>query len=40
MKNIDLIHEFGGAGGFWQALKDGIEEVEIKEGKLRIKLKE
>jgi hypothetical protein len=40
MKNTNLIQEFGQAGGFWQAINDGVEEIEIKEGKLRIKLKE
>ena len=40
MKNADLIKEFGQAGGFWQAINDGVEEIEVKEGKLRIKLKE
>ena len=39
-KNTDLIKEFGDAGGFWQAIKDGVDEIEVKEGKLRIKLKE
>ena len=40
MKNTDLFNEFGDAGGFWQALKEGIDEIDVKEGKLRIKLKE
>jgi hypothetical protein len=40
LKNKDLIKEFGQAGGFWQAIKDGVEEIEVKQGKLRIKLKE
>jgi hypothetical protein len=40
MKNIDLFKEFGQAGGFWQALNEGVETIEVKEGKLRIKLKE
>ncbi len=40
LKNVDLISEFGDAGGFWQAVRDGIEEIEITDGKLRIKLKE
>lgn len=40
MKNIDLIKEFGKAGGFWQAMNEGVELIEIREGKLRIKLKE
>lgn len=38
-KNIDLIQEYGDRG-FWQAFADGVEEIEVKEGKLRIKLKE
>jgi hypothetical protein len=39
MKNIDLIQEFGDAGGFWQAIKDGVQELEIKDGKLHVILK-
>jgi hypothetical protein len=40
MKNIDLVQEFGTERGFWQAFADGVEVIEVKEGKLRIKLKE
>ena len=40
LKNIDLNKEFGEAGGFWQAINEGVEELEVKEGKLHIKLKE
>lgn len=40
MKNIDLIAEFGQAGGFWQAIHEGVETIEIKEGELHITLKE
>ncbi len=40
MKNIDLVKEFGEDKGFWKAFADGVEEIEVKEGKLRIKLKE
>lgn len=40
MKNTNLIKEFGEAGGFWQAISEGVEEIEVKEGHLRIKLKE
>lgn len=40
MKNIDLVQEFGEDKGFWKAFADGVEEIEVKEGKLRIKLKE
>lgn len=40
MKNTNLIEEFGQAGGFWQSIHEGVEELEVKEGELRIKLKE
>lgn len=40
MKNIDLVQEFGTEPGFWQAFAAGVEEVEVKQGKLRILLKE
>ena len=40
LKNTDLNKEFGEAGGFWQAINEGVEEIEVQEGKLRIKLKE
>lgn len=40
MKNTDLIQEFGQTGGFWQAIHDGVEVIEVKEGQLYIKLKE
>lgn len=39
LKNVDLLHEYGNAGGFWEAVNRGIEEVEAHDGKLRIKLK-
>ena len=40
LKNVDLIHEFGSAGGFWQAMKEGVESIEVREGELHIRLKE
>lgn len=40
VKGTDLIAEFGDSGGFWQAIRDGVETVEIQDGYLRIKLKE
>lgn len=40
MKNIDLVREFGTEPGFWQAFADGIDEIEVAEETLRIKLKE
>jgi hypothetical protein len=40
IKNIDLVKEFGTERGFWKAFSDGVEDIKIKEGHLRIKLKE
>lgn len=40
MKNVDLVREFGDQKGFWKAFADGIDEVEVSEGHLRVKLKE
>ncbi len=40
LKNTDLINEFGRAGGFWQAMHDGVEDIAVRDGKLFIKLKE
>lgn len=40
MKNIDMVQEFGNDQGFWKAFADGVEEIEVEEGRLRIKLKE
>ena len=40
IKNVDLVQEFGEAGGFWQALNDGVEKIEVRDGRLLIQLKE
>ncbi len=40
LKNIDLVQQFGAAEGFWQAFAEGIEEIEVSEGQLRLKLRE
>ena len=40
LKNIDLIREFGADPGFWKSFADGVETIEIREGSMRIVLKE
>jgi hypothetical protein len=40
IKHIDLVQEFGDQEGFWAAFADGVEEMEVSEGQLRVKLKE
>jgi hypothetical protein len=40
LKNIDLISEFGDQDGFWSAFADGVENVHVEEGQLKVELKE
>lgn len=40
LKNVDLVGEFGGDPGFWKSFADGVERIEIRDGELRVKLKE
>ena len=40
LKNIDLIQEFGSDPGFWKSFADGVETIEVRDGSLRIVLKE
>jgi len=40
LKNVDLVEQFGGESGPWKAFADGVEFAEVREGQLRIKLKE
>ena len=40
LKNIDLVKEFGADKGFWKTFADGIEDIKVKEGYLKITLKE
>ncbi|MCB1775760.1 MAG: arginine N-succinyltransferase [Gammaproteobacteria bacterium] len=40
LKNIDLIGEFGDQGGFWQGFADGVDNIRVEEGKLKIRLRE
>lgn len=40
IKNVDLIKEFGDQDGFWKTFSDGVDEIEVSDGQLRVKLKE
>jgi hypothetical protein len=40
MKNMDLVETFGTETGFWKTFSDGIENVQVEKGLLRIELKE
>ncbi len=40
LKGVDLVAEFGSEPGFWQSLADGVESVQVEEGKLVFRLAE
>ncbi len=40
IKNTNLVREFGGEGGFWSLFSRGVENLEVRDGLLVIKLKE
>ena len=40
MKNIDLVKEFSTSEGFWKSFADGVENIHVEDGRLKIKLKE
>lgn len=40
LKNVDLVNQFGGGPGIWKSFADGVEMIEIQDGRLNIKLKE
>ena len=40
MKNIDLIEQYGANQGFWKAFADGVDNIEVGDGSIRLQLKE
>ena len=40
IKNRDLVEEFGSEGGFWQLFADGVENIQVRQGHILIRLKE
>ena len=40
LKNVDLVKEFGGDEGFWKSFAEGVEDIRVEQGQLKIKLKE
>jgi hypothetical protein len=40
IKNIDLVKEFGSDTGFWKTFSDGVEDIKLEEGFLKLKLRE
>ncbi|GJL84002.1 MAG: hypothetical protein DHS20C01_36360 [marine bacterium B5-7] len=40
LKNVDLAREFGGDAGFWKSFSEGVDYIQVTEGRLLVKLKE
>ena len=40
LKNIDLVNEFGDSEGFWKSFADGVDNIRVEEGELKVALKE
>lgn len=40
LKDIDLMQKFGETGGFWQTVSEGVEQIEVRQGRLFIRLKQ
>jgi hypothetical protein len=39
LKNIDLVEAYGTNAGFWKSFADGVNNISVSEGELRIELK-
>lgn len=40
LKNIDLVSEFGLDPGFWKSFSEGVEDIQVTDGQINIRLKE
>jgi len=40
LKNVDLVTEFGSSPGFWRSFSEGVEDIRVEDGRIKIKLKE
>jgi hypothetical protein len=40
LKNVDLVGEFGTDPGFWKRFSEGVDDIRVEEGQMRIRLKE
>ncbi|SFU50208.1 hypothetical protein SAMN05216339_10382 [Nitrosomonas eutropha] len=40
LKNIDLVSEFGVDPGFWKSFSEGVEHIQVADGKIDIRFKE
>jgi len=40
LKNVDLVTEFGTSPGFWKSFFEGVEDIRVEDGRIKLKLKE
>lgn len=40
IKDVDLVREFGGPGGFWDLFAKGVEDIKVLDGSVFLKLRE
>ncbi len=40
LKNVDLVNEFGADQGFWKSFAEGVDNIRVEEGQMKIQLKE
>lgn len=40
LKNVDLVAQFGGSPGFWRSFAEGVEDIRVEDGQVKVKLKE
>ena len=40
LKNVDLVTEFGAEEGFWKTFSEGVENIRVEEGQIKVDLKE
>jgi hypothetical protein len=40
LKNKNLVEEFGDEGGFWALFSEGVKDIRVREGHIRVRLRE
>lgn len=39
LKDVDLVTQFGAGPGFWKSFSEGVEDIRVEDGRVKIKLK-
>jgi hypothetical protein len=40
LKNVDLVGEFGADQGFWKTFAEGVDNIRVEDGRMKVQLKE